>query len=322
MRKIHFPSVFLGVFLFLLAGETQAFTCKTADGSIIPPGGSGDPVPVRVKIGPNLSDGKNEIGNIGQVSCKSDIANWIDYLYAASVMLTSPSLEFGRVGITINGVDYDLSSPSLDSIKVLEVTGLKTVSVPVQLYLKINRKGPSRDIKISKGETFAIINFYQKNDQKGCPNCGFYRWSLIADNDAYFTTTTCTINNGKPIDVDFGRIGQDNFTENVSNAVFKKEQSISYHCPDSNATQDILVRLVSDVSGFSPTAIKTSNADVGVVMMYNGNIVKPFETFKSRIQNGMGSDTLTFVPIKSGVSADKIATGPFSGSATLIFSSP
>ncbi|MBB1225652.1 P pilus assembly protein, pilin FimA, partial [Klebsiella pneumoniae] len=44
--------------------------------------------------------------------------------------------------------------------------------------------------------------------------------------------------------------------------------------------------------------------------------------FRTRIVNGLGNDTVTFVPVKNNVPYTSIATGPMSGSATLIFSAP
>ncbi|WP_434461835.1 fimbrial protein [Serratia plymuthica] len=316
--KTYYSLVLLALLLTLSMGEANAFTCRTSDGGVIPAGGSDIPVPVRVSIGPNLVNGKNEITNVSQVTCRNDIANWTDYLDLSYAFLIYKGYQYG---VTINGVDYDLNTSSSVKIRVLSVTGNRTVTVPLQIYIKL-QKNPTRDIQVRKGDMVAVLTFNQTNDQSGCPQCGTYKWSLIADNDAYFTATTCAINGAKQMNVEFGRVSQDNFSQSISNSIIKKEQDVTYHCADSPVTQDILVRFVGDVSGFSSEAIKTSNPDIGIALVYKGNVVKPNETFKSRITNGMGSDTLTFVPIKSSASSDKIATGPFSGSGTLIFSAP
>lgn len=321
IRKNYYPFFLLAITLILLMGEAKAFTCRTSDGGVIPPGGSQTPVSVRVHIGPNLVEGKNIISNISQVTCKSDVSNWIDYLTLNGVFINM-GLAGLQYGVTVNGIDYDLDfNNPLINIRVLTVTQLQTVNVPLQYYIRL-KKSPGRDIRVKKGDLLAIFYFNQENNQSGCPRCGPYIWNLIADNEAYFTTTTCTINSAKQMNVEFGPISQDNFTQSVSNAIIKNEQSVAYHCDDSTATQDILVRLVGNASGFSSEAIKTSNANIGVAMLYQGKVVKPNETFKSRITNGIGSDTLAFVPIKNNVASDKIATGPFSGSATLVFSAP
>ncbi|HAT3695032.1 TPA: P pilus assembly protein, pilin FimA, partial [Serratia marcescens] len=77
-----------------------------------------------------------------------------------------------------------------------------------------------------------------------------------------------------------------------------------------------------NASGFSSEAIKTSNENIGIAMVYKGKVVKPNEMFNSKIVNGIGSDTLIFVPIKKSIPFNEIKTGAFSGSATLVFSVP
>ncbi|MGP2757955.1 fimbrial protein [Serratia marcescens] len=322
MRKNYAPCVFLSAFLFLLVSEAQAFTCKTADGGIIPPGGSNTPVQVRVHIGPEFVSGKNLISNVSQVTCKNDVSSWTDYLTLASVIVNLSDLYLFNVGVTINGVDYDIpeNDPFIKK-RLLSVTGLQTVSVPMQMYIRV-RKQPSRDISIRKGTTLAIFSMVQENDRQGCPSCGPYIWELIADNDAYFATTNCTINGGRQMNVDFGPISQDNFTTTVDSALIKQEQNLDYYCEGSNASQDIAVRLVGNASGFSSEAIKTSNENIGIAMVYKGKVVKPNEMFNSKIVNGIGSDTLNFVPIKKNIPFNEIRTGAFSGSATLVFSVP
>lgn len=323
MRKtaLLFLRCCLALSFFLLIGNANAFTCRTSDGGLIPPGGSTTPVDVRVRIGPQLSYGKNEIVNVSQVTCKNDVASWYDYLKTDSPALSMNSAIFGAIGsgTTINGSDYN--SPVPAGISVLSLTGLQTQSVAIRVYIVLNRF-PTPDIKVNKGDVIGQINFIQTNDQPGCPQCGVYRWRLIADNDAYFVTTSCTINNGQQINVDFGQIRQDFLTQSASDAQIKQDKALSYQCDDQSATQDILIRMVSDASGFSSDFIKTTNPNVGVAMVYNGAVVKPNNAFRTRIVNGLGNDTVTFVPVKNNVPYTSIATGPLSGSATLIFSAP
>lgn len=311
----------LAASFFLLVGNANAFTCRTSDGGIIPPGGSNTPVDVRVRIGPQLSYGKNEIVNVSQVTCKNDVASWWDFLKTDAPALTMNTGIFGAIGsgMTINGADYN--SPVSSNISVLNLTGLQTSSVAIRVFIVLNRF-PTPDIKVNKGDVIGQINFRQTNDQSGCPQCGPYRWRLIADNDAYFVTTSCTINNGQQINVAFDQIRQDYLTQNVSDAQIKQDKALTYQCDDQSSTQDILIRMVSDATGFSSDFIKTSNPNVGVAMVYKNAVVKPNNSFRTRIVNGMGSDTITFVPVKNNVPYTSIATGPLSGSATLIFSAP
>lgn len=327
MYKVNAPCVLLSVLLFLLMGEARAFTCITSDGGVIGAGGSEEPLPVRIRVSPNLVDGKNSIVNVSQIYCKNDLPGnyiWTDYLYFKAVSVRKADLYPLTLGITINGNDFDIPGNML-SLKNLEylfqvVSGGKR-NVPINMYIKMNKR-PSRDVVIKKGDVIAKIDMWQVNNQVGCPECGPYNWLLIADNDAYFATTTCTINGAKQMNIDFGPISQDNFTTGVESAVIKQNHNLDYYCEDSNASQDIAVRLVGNASGFSSEVIKTSNENIGIAMVYKGKVVKPNEIFNSKVVNGIGSDTLTFVPIKKNVPFNEINTGPFTGSATLVFSVP
>ncbi|RTF41486.1 fimbrial protein [Serratia marcescens] len=327
MRKNYAPCVFLSAFLFLLVSEAQAFTCKTSDGGIISYGGSTTPVPVRVSIGPNLVDGKNELSNLSQISCRNDSYDnsLLDVLRLKSMVVIKPELSFFTIGVQLKDRFYEIAagnSLNIDQV-VLALWGTSILyhDLPINLYLKVKRE-PSWDIVIKKGDVLARFHMEQRNNKPGCPQCGPYIWEFVADNDAYFATTSCTINGGRQMSVDFGPITQDNFTTTVNSAVIKQSQHIDYHCEGSNASQDIAVRLVGNTSGFSSEAIQTSNANIGIAMLYKGKVIKPNEIFNSKIVNGMGSDTLTFVPIKKNVPFNEINTGPFSGSATLVFSVP
>ncbi|AVE51390.1 P pilus assembly protein, pilin FimA [Serratia marcescens] len=328
MCKTYSPYVLLSALLFLLVSEAQAFTCKSSDGGVIPEGGSNTPVPLRVKIGPNLVNGKNELSSLSQISCKNESwsTGWWDEMRLKTVLVVKPELYPFTVGVKLEFSSYDIPGNRLDLDKLVLAMGgghggSPFYRVPISLYIKVG-KNPSQDVFIQKGDVLVRFYMEQSNNQPGCPLCGPYIWDVVADNDAYFATTSCTINKAKQMNVDFGPISQDNFTTSVDSAVVKQNQNLDYYCEGSNASQDIAVRLVGNTSGFSSEAIQTSNANIGIAMLYKGKVIKPNEIFNSKIVNGMGSDTLTFVPIKKNVPFNEINTGPFSGSATLVFSVP
>lgn len=326
MRKNHSRQILFFVAVLLFTGKTQAFTC-VSDGGIIPQGGSSEPVPVRIHVDPKLSSGKNHMVDVSRVICKNDSGDrgWLDMLFIDSVDVVKPDLFDVTKGVTVNGRDYDIKGSGYKFNggynKLLELGGAGMGQVPMEMYIKLSKK-PSRDIVIKEGEILVRLNMLQINNQPGCPLCGSYKWNLVANNDAYFATTSCTINGAKQMNVDFGPISQDNFTTSVDSAVIKQSQTLDYYCEGSSVSQDIAVRLVGNASGFSSEAIQTSNANVGIAMMYKGKIIRPNEVFNSKIVSGIGSDTLTFVPIKKNVPFSEIDTGPFFGSATLVFSVP
>lgn len=309
----------LGAALF--SSGVQAYTCTAANG-VIGPGGSQTPVDVRVRVGPVLKKGKNEIINIQQVTCRSDVYDITDFLHTGPDALALNSTFFTGIttGLTVSGVDYN--SPVPAGIHVQTLTHLASGQIPLKMYIVV-RPFPTPNISIKQGDVVATINFAQTNDRPDCPiKCGPYKWRLIADNDANFVTTSCTINSGQQIDVDFGDIRQDKLTVTATSATIKQNKALTYDCEDTTATQDILIRLVSDTASFSSDLIATTNSDVGVALTYNGKVIKPNEGFKSRIINGKGSDTISFIPVKSSTKFKNITTGPLTGSATLIFSAP
>ncbi|MEG7437435.1 fimbrial protein [Serratia marcescens] len=326
MRKNHSRQMLFFVAVLLFTGKIHAFTC-VSDGGIIPQGGSSEPVPVRIHVDPKLSSGKNQMVDVSSVICKNnaDDRGWVDMLFIDSVDVVKSDLFDVTKGVTVNGRDYDIKGSGYKfndlNNQLLKLGGGGMGQVPMEMYIKLSKK-PSRDIVIKEGEILVRMNMLQINNQPGCPLCGSYKWNLVANNDAYFATTSCTINGAKQMNVDFGPISQDNFTTSVDRAVIKQNQNLDYYCEGSNASQDIAVRLVGNTSGFSSEAIQTSNSNIGIAMLYKGNLIKPNEIFNSKIVNGMGSDTLTFVPIKKNVPFNEINTGPFFGSATLVFSVP
>lgn len=299
-----------------------AYTC-TSVGGVIGPGGSQTPVDVNVRIGPILTSGKNEIINVDQVTCRSDVFSITDYLFLQQNGVTLNQTIFRNVqaGVSIDNQDYAL--PGVPRVAVQTLTHLQSGLIPIRLYINVVPY-PTPDITIKRGDVIGQINFDQRNDRPDCDiKCGPYKWRLIAANDAYFVTTSCTINNGQQINVDFGQIRQDLLSDSPTSTAFKQDKSLTYNCDDTTKSMDMAVRLVSDASAFSTDLIKTTNNDVGVAMIYKGNVVKPNHTFSSKIINGVGNDNLSFVPVKNGtVKYQNIATGDLTGSATLIFSAP
>lgn len=128
----------------------------------------------------------------------------------------------------------------------------------------------------------------------------------------------CRINGGNTINVSFGDIDSTKLTPSPVSSLYRKEIGLQYKC-NTTLTQDIKVEMVATPATFNNNAIKTSNADIGIVMTYNDITVKPNESFRSRLQYGQGSDNVTFSVVgKNGI---KPKTGAFDGSATLIIGS-
>lgn len=176
---------------------------------------------------------------------------------------------------------------------------------------------------IRQGTRIATLRLREENIYGCRDGCGTFAWNLIADNDAYFVTTGCNINARQPINVTFNNVRQDRLTTSAASARIVQEKQLTYQCGGSDSgAQDIDIRLISDAAPFSTELIKTSNANVGIALMYNGKQIAPNASFRTRIVNGRGSDTVSFNMVKNNVAYADIATGPLSGSATLILSPP
>lgn len=145
------------------------------------------------------------------------------------------------------------------------------------------------------------------------PSIPIYR--LITAQTIIPIPAECRINEGKAIDVDFGLIESSALTTTVQSSPYKENRQLQYKC-NSSLSQNIKINLVGEPAPFGD-AIKTSNPDIGVVMLYNDMAVKPYQSFQSRLDNGMGSDNVSFAVIGNG---RKPATGAFTGSAVLIIS--
>ncbi|VTT29096.1 putative fimbrial protein StiH [Klebsiella pneumoniae] len=137
---------------------------------------------------------------------------------------------------------------------------------------------------------------------------------LITEQTVVPIPVECRINNGQTISVAFGNVDSTLVTASPASSPYRADRALTYKC-NTALTQDINVSLDADPAGFGD-AIKTSNPDLGVVMQYHSQTVRPNGAFKTRLIDGQGSDSVSFALVGSG--AKKPVTGPFSGSATLI----
>ncbi len=124
----------------------------------------------------------------------------------------------------------------------------------------------------------------------------------------------CTINNSAAIEVDFGDI--DNTQISSDGSRYVKTIPLQYRC-NTSVTQDIDINLIAAPAAFSSELIATTLAeDVGVMVRYNGQVVKPNQKFATTLLNGIGQDELQVAPVIRDVT--KAITGSFTASATLI----
>ncbi|MBM7345418.1 fimbrial protein [Pantoea coffeiphila] len=138
-------------------------------------------------------------------------------------------------------------------------------------------------------------------------------YRLITQQTIIPVPVECSINEGKTIDIDFGLIESSMLTTSALSSRYQDDRQLQYKC-NTTLTQNIQVNLVADSAPFG-NAIKTSNPDIGIVMLYNNQPVTPNNGFQTMLVNGMGSDNVSFAVVGSG---KKPAPGDFNGSAVLI----
>ncbi|MFG1173817.1 fimbrial protein [Erwiniaceae bacterium CAU 1747] len=201
------------------------------------------------------------------------------------------------------------------------MTKLQSTKVDINLLL-ILRNTPSKSILIKRGDVIGEFDFRQTNDQPGCPQCGPYRWRLRENNDVIIETTSCTINNAQAINVQFNQLRQDLLTTSEKSSLYKIDKELNFNCTEENVSQDIKITLIGDSSPFSSDYLKTTNKDVGIALIYQGQTIKPGNSFNARLSASNGTANITFSPVKANIAGSGISTGELSGSATLIISTP
>ncbi|MDX6910583.1 fimbrial protein [Hafnia paralvei] len=321
-RYFYFLLLFFPALFFSHCAE--AFHCYTTSGTNIPVGGG--TATVSVSISPTMQSGKNLILDLhsgaNKIVCASDGAgsSMQDTLNITSPKgITSMDELMDIGGATVRGTDYPLNKTAgLYVLKVYSDSTPTYTAMPIQLYFVIS-DNPSKSVVVHTGDVLFTLNLTQTNNLgQSIP----FVWRFKAANNSYIITTTCTINNNQQIDVPFGTITSDTLTTDPLAATIKKEIALNYYC-DSPVTQDIDIMLVATpVSGFDAANVfKTSNTNLGVVMLNNNVEVPPNGVFHTKLINGLGQDKITFVPvIKSSSIKSSDIEGEFTASATLVMS--
>ena len=124
----------------------------------------------------------------------------------------------------------------------------------------------------------------------------------------------CKINNNAVINVNFGDIDNTRITQDGS--YYGKSIPLKYSC-NANINQNIDIHVIASPTSFSSDLIATSIPDsIGIMMKYNGQIIKPNGKFSTVLINGMGQDQLQVAPVIND--PKKSVTGDFTASATLV----
>lgn len=301
-----------------------AFTCTSINGDI-PAGGSVTPVDTYVNIGELIEGNQNSVLDVSQISCTGmksiEVTDYLKTSYMPSVF-SKKIFPDVHSGLIINGVKY--YAPISAGIKIISVKSTmdntETKQVNIQAFIEISDK-PSKYVNIHAGDVLGELYFEQTNSLPGCPQCGPYNWKLLAKNSYNFITNTCSINNGQQINIDFNEVNRTILNANIFGNQPSVNQQINAHCK-SPVTQDIMIRLVSDNTSFSPNLIKTSNENIGIAMLHNNKLINPGMEIRTHLTQGNSTDNVSFKLVKKNIPSTSIATGAFTGSATLIIGVP
>ncbi|EJD6371227.1 fimbrial protein [Providencia huaxiensis] len=124
----------------------------------------------------------------------------------------------------------------------------------------------------------------------------------------------CQINNNQDINIDFGDIDNTRITQTGDSYI--KTIPLLYSC-NTSISQDIKVTIIANPASFSSDLVSTSlRDDIGIMIKYNGLIVKPNTSFNTVLTNGTGQDVLEVAPVIND--PNKSITGEFTASATLV----
>lgn len=306
-------------FLMLFTINCYAFHCTVlSTGQTIQPyGGSAD---VTVTVSTNITNARTLVFDMNGIRCDMDGYGVQDDLYLTAIETTlNPNENMSTADITpLGSGTVTKNIPLSGNYKMLHLQhSTPTAYIPVKLYLKVV-DNPSSPIFVVKGQTIYRITFNQTNSE-GESNS--YVWNLIAGNSVHLITTTCTINNGETLAVDFGNVLSTDISNSKSGTpTITKTFPIS--CKDKSSESMGIAVYGTSVSGFDePDAYASSSPDLGVVVSHDGITIGNQKKYDETLLNGVGSSSLDFSLVKKN-DATVLAGGAFSASAVLVVMTP
>lgn len=299
--------------LLWLSQPAFAFHCDGPYGTIPIHGGSST---VTIDVDPNFEDGKNMLIDLSQITCANDAEGVVDALYISPK--TPPStigLLEPMAGIEISGINYSLASSVGKTVIPSFHSGSRKINSRFFIYLD---KQIIRPLKINKGDLLLKIDFRQTSSRDGT---WYYTWNFISNNDTYINTTTCKINNGNVIDVDYQTVIVTDVQSSPTQAL-TRNVPLNFNCDDKTYSSPIKITLSAAAAGEYDEngAFLTSTPGLGITMLHNGSVVPVDGYFSSVITNGQGADNVSFALVKQNA-ATRLATGAFQASASLIMES-
>ncbi len=307
-------NIILALLLFFISYDALAYVCRTIkDQKEFKKTGPVEytlSVPLDRKITPGTMvffDLSNYFECMNEESFFYD-----DYMELGSKGITTMLPDDFATGAVINGITRTL--PVSAGISVFKLTDGNWHNVGIQVYYKL-KKYPGKLVKIGAGETIATVYLHKYS----IPAQGIsdFIWRLKADNDSIYTAGTCEINHGNDIHVDFGSVPNWQLSSSSESSLLRRRVEVPYNC-ENPITMPVSITLSAPAPGFSSDMIKLSDPQLGVQMFYKGQAIKPGDSIRTSLAQGVGSDIFEFVLVKKEDA--KIKPGPFTGSAVLVMS--
>ena len=236
-----------------------------------------------------------------------------------AVVLYSQPGYFPEGGLNVTGTYYPI--PVRAGIVLSVQRNEPLVSVLGRPYLNIVR-APGQYIKIPSGALIATVNLRVRTYVGSSLAKHFPTFlNVYARNSLNLNPSTCTMNNNRPVDVDFGSVDPLAVGGDIpAGTPYRRSVALNYSCPDLGINSPIDIKLVGTASSFNSSALATTNPDLAAGMHRLSALVAPGGSFRTSISNSSGSDTVLFTLFRKPGSFP--AAGPFTGSATLVMSVP
>ena len=309
-----------GLMLFMLAHIASAVECRVNGSAWADAEKLSFNVYVDVKASTSLTD---KILLDYAMDCRHNSATSsnpvlrIAPLTTRGVVLAWPYVHLTG-GLRFNDTNYPI--PVASNIILATHRNEPYVSVGGRPYLNITRTpGNYMNIQSSAGEIARVNLFMHFTNNFGSKSFDTTIF-IYPRNSLNLNPSTCTINDDKPIEVDFGSVDPVAIPESQYDSTTSRAVALNYSCPDLGITTPILIILQGSGALFNLGGLATSNTDLAIRMVRNNGGVPVGLPFGTNITNSSGGDTVVFSLYRKPGSVP--AAGPFTASGTLVMSVP
>lgn len=303
----------------LMASHASAYTCRYS--SKAPAGYAGKTIQgssnatIPVPVQDTAETGQVNIIDLATyIECKNDQpGTYTDHMdmQNASTILSS---NFD-VKVKAKGVEYSVPFSGSATVLHLPKGGSGSYApIPLQIYYYM-KEIPGERVAIKKGQVIGSIQAHKYSIPAG--GAPTFVWTFTAQNDTIVTSGGCAVNDGNPVEINFGVMNQ----QQLSSTVDKRQVSayIPYKCRSTSVNMGIKFSMVADQATFSNSLVQTTNPAIGIKVMRGSDQLLPYSnTIHSTLSQGVGGDNYTFSLLKQAGSTPGVGT--FTGSATLIMS--